>query len=938
MAAAMILGAAGTQHGQLPCWVPAARAEEPVVWLETERFTQTGGWSNDSQFVDLMGSPYLLATGLGKPVADAVTQAAVPQAGPYRLWVRCKDWLPGHAPGQFQVVVGGKASAFGKAATDAWQWVDGGTFDLPAGPVEVRLHDTTGWWGRCDAVVLAAGAFRPADDPKDLAAQRVRFLGVSPTIEDAGSYDVVVVGGGLAGCGAAVAAARQGCKVAFLQDRPVLGGNSSTEIQVPIMGDMGHGPFDPRDTGLIEELAPEIGMTGRSKEIEQIVRAEKNIDLRLNLRATGVAMKDKAKIGAVVGLDVQTGRRLRFSAPAFIDCTGHGWVGYWAGAEWRQGEDARTEYNEPCAPESATAHTMGNTLNGNVIRTAAQPVEFHAPAWAYHWTKPEDFEPADSHKRQSGGRPANFDAPARGTGRQPPPADPSGAVVRTWWVEYGGMLDTVKDAEKIRDELFRINLGLWDYAKNSNPRTREANANRELAWINFVPGTRESRRLMGDYVMTEAEYTRRLVHPDTVAYTGWGADIHHPEGFWVRGNDCMHYYKDVEVSIPFRSLYSKNIENLLMAGRCHSATHVAMGGTRIMRTCGEMGHAVGIAAAMMKQFGTSPRGIYEKHIAGLQQRLLKDGAYLIGVPNRDPADLALKAKASASSSAPFTAQSKDAGAGPRGGSQHALDNRRAVAFICPGDRLESIALYLTNKADKAAPLKATLRPAAMLGDFSSTTDLAAAGATISARQEGWVEFGLAAKTEKGKAYYVFLPPTPGVSWHLYPEEIEGTCRAYESGQGWTPMTHCYKFRLTPGGEPMAGPPAPEPAPKASGVHGPENVNNGWNRAVAGVRNAWVPDPGQPLPQWVQLDLPEAAPINTVHVSFQTRADRGVDFRVEAQVDGAWKPVADVTDNPDRRRVLRFDAVRTDKVRLVLAKTAGRAGVCEIRLYHEPAAP
>ncbi|MHC4528364.1 MAG: FAD-dependent oxidoreductase, partial [Planctomycetota bacterium] len=292
----------------------ASSAWASVVWLEAEQFAETGGWSNDSQFVDIMGSPYLLATGLGKGVDDAVTTAHIPTAGKYHLWVRCKDWLPPHSPGQFQIRVANKPSpvTFGAAQTDTWQWVDGGTFELGAGDVEVRLHDLTGWWGRCDAVILAHEVFKPANDLEALARQRAKYLGVSAAPKQMGPYDAVVVGGGLAGCGAAVSAARNGCKVAFIQDRPVLGGNSSSEIQVPVMGHCTWWEFnkyDPDITGLIEEFYPEIGQTARSKEIETIVRAEKNISLFLNTRATGVEMLAEGAIKSVLALDVKTGRR-----------------------------------------------------------------------------------------------------------------------------------------------------------------------------------------------------------------------------------------------------------------------------------------------------------------------------------------------------------------------------------------------------------------------------------------------------------------------------------------------------------------------------------------------------------------------------------------------------------------------------------------------------
>ena len=634
-------------------------AAADVVWLEAEGFDNTGKWSNDSQHVDLMGSPYLLATGVGKPVADAVTVAKIPAAGKYALWVRCRDWLPSHSPGRFSVLVGGKASSvtFGKAKTDAWRWVSGGAFDLPAGEVKVAIRDLTGWWGRCDAVVLATGDFKPADDAKKLAAQRVRFCGVTPDIKPMGRYDVVVVGGGPAGMGAATAAARHGCKVAFIQDRPVLGGNSSSEIQVPPMGYIGRPPDRVNITGLAEEFFPEQGWSSfaDSKKMEAIVRAEKNISLHLNTRATGVQMAGKDSVKAVVALDVRTGQRMSFAAPLFIDCTGHGWIGYYAGAEYRMGQEARAEHNESLAPVKAGKRTMGNTLYNAAFKTHRRDgkpdgAAFDCPPWAYQWKTSGDFEKLGSHRRiRTPNRPPNFDGESRGKGRNPG-NDPNGAVLHKFWVELGGTSDIIADAEKIRDELFRINIGMWNYAKNHNPRTIARNKYRELVWLNYVPGVRESRRLMGDYVMTQNDFDKRIVHPDTIGFTDWGIDVHHPEGFWVRGNDCIHIYHGRRISIPYRSLYSKNIANLFMAGRCHSATHIALGATRVMRPMMLTGQAAGTAAAIATENKASPRGVYKSHIAELQQRLLKDGCYLLGVKNADKRDLALGAKITASSS------------------------------------------------------------------------------------------------------------------------------------------------------------------------------------------------------------------------------------------------------------------------------------------------
>jgi hypothetical protein len=304
-----------------------------------------------------------------------------------------------------------------------------------------------------------------------------------------------------------------------------------------------------------------------------------------------------------------------------------------------------------------------------------QPVPFVCPDWAYQWKTDADFEPRGSHVRTAEiVRPDNFDAPSRGRGRNPGD-DLNGAIHHAWWVEYGGTLDTIEDAERIRDELFRISLGLWNYAKNYNPKTVERNMYRELVWLNYVPGVRESRRLVGDYIMSQRDYDEQIIHPDTIAFTDWGSDLHHPEGFWVRGNDCIHVFKGRRTSIPYRTLYSKNVDNLFMAGRCHSATHVALGGTRVMRPMCATGQAAGTAAAIAHQHGTTPRGVYQSHLAELQQTLLKDGCYLLGVENADPQDLALVSTATASSAA------LDASAGKvnNGWNRVVGDNRNAWA-------------------------------------------------------------------------------------------------------------------------------------------------------------------------------------------------------------------------------------------------------------------
>jgi hypothetical protein len=911
----------------------SARGAGPLLWLEAEQFANTGGWANDAQFVDIMGSPYLLANGVGHPVQDAVTAVRVPEAGTYRLWVRCRDWLPEHSPGQFQAFVGGQPSGttFGAAETDAWRWVDGSTFDLKAGDTEVRLHDLTGWWGRCDAVVLTTGE-KPSDDPATLAEQRRQFGGVSADAEQLGPYDLVVVGGGLAGCAAAIAAARHGCSVALIQDRPVLGGNTSVEIQVPVGGDQSGEPLDPRETGIAEELDPGPARgRGQSELIESVVRSVEGIELYLNTRATDVTMRDKSSIASVLAQNVHSGKRYELRGSFLADCTGDGWIGFWAGAEYRIGREARDEFNEPLAPEKADSHTMGNGLHNARIETRPEPAPFDAPAWAYKWQSCEEFEtdPVGWGHIAGDAPPENFLDFTKGAGRHPSNAD--GALIHTWWVELGGMQDILHDAERIRDELFRVHIGLWDHVKNHCPKYSEQNRNRELTWINYVMGKRESRRLMGDYIMTQRDYSEKIVHPDSVAYGGWTIDIHHPRGFWKSGRMYYHAYRH-KVSIPYRSLYSRNIANLFMAGRDISVTHVALGGIRVMRTTCLMGQAVGTAAALARRHDTTPRGVYQNHLAELQQTLLRDGCYLMGVRNQDPGDLALKATVTASSSAQINEPAAEQSL-PNGGVIHDMTTSRAVMFTAKHDRLDHIELFLRSARDEPTPMTLTLCRAKALGDFSSGEELAMAAADVPPKSAGWVRFVLSAELQPGKCYFAWLPAANGLQWDLYRYFPQGTWRAY-GGPTWRPMTHCYKHRLSPGGEPTE--------PESGGTAGkitlaPENVVNGWNRAVHGSPNSWGPDPNQPLPQWVELQFPKRVRCNTVHVSFQTPSMAAAAYTVAVPDGEGWQTLVGVEGNTLRRQVHRFEAVEADRLRLTLlrARDDGEAvRVCEIRVYDE----
>ncbi len=557
-------------------FVAVARLHSASVLVEAESFDDPGGWLVDPQFVDAMGSPYLLAHGSGKPVTDAVTSVTFPETGTYRLWVRTKDWTapdPSHV-GVFRASIGGVdlTNSFG-AVGEGWLWQDGGLITITNLQTEIRLRDRTGFDARCDALFFSTDSdFLPPNDLTEMTSWRRQLLGVPVTPPEAGTFDLVVVGGGVAGTAAAIAAARQGLQVALIQDRPALGGNCSQDVRVHTMGDdLG---------GLVSEINTPDFLIGSDQFIQsdqvrmQVARRETNIHLYLEWRAFD-ANTDGSRITSVDAREVRTGRELRFWAPVFIDSTGDGWLGYWSGAQYRMGREARYEYNEPMAPTNSDSMTMGSTISW-YSRVASQPATFPFVPWATNVSKGYY------------------------------------ALRGDWYWEYGLNRDTIYDAEEIRDHLLKAIYGTFWTIKQ-----QATNANRELGWVGHIAGKRESRRLIGDYVLTEHDVRNRPEFPDAVAYGTWSIDLHYtkpgPHDFitWADQRGVPGYW------IPFRCLYSTNIDNLMMAGRCLSCTHVGLGSPRVMNTGGQMGVAAGTAAALCKRYDTNPRGVYQHHIPEL---------------------------------------------------------------------------------------------------------------------------------------------------------------------------------------------------------------------------------------------------------------------------------------------------------------------------------
>ena len=444
------------------------------------------------------------------------------------------------------------------------------------------------------------------------------------------SADVAVVGGGMAGLTAAIAAARNGASVVLVQDRPMLGGNSSSEVRLHTLGADGSGAgekTDARESGIIEELRleesvknPQMSYSVWDLVMYEWVKREPRILLLLNSHCCGAGMASHDRIGEVLVSRPGTEDLFTVRARQYVDCTGDGRLGAEAGAEFRMGREAQSEYGESMAPPQADRKLLGSSIL-MTTRQYDKPMPFAAPDWIRKFPSCADL-PHRPHGHYSWG---------------------------FWWVEFGGELDTIKDGERIRDELLAATLGVWDHIKNSGQHPDSANW--ALEWIGFVPGKREGRRLMGDYVLRQQDVQAGEVFADGVAYGGWPIDLHPPEGIYSKEPPAMQVLVPL-YNIPFRCLYSRNIGNLLMAGRVASMSQVAFGSTRVMATGSVMGQAAGTAAAMCAQRGSFPRELDRDGIRDLQQQLLKDDAYIIGVSNSDPADLARKADVRASSELP----------------------------------------------------------------------------------------------------------------------------------------------------------------------------------------------------------------------------------------------------------------------------------------------
>lgn len=782
------------------------------------------------------------------------------------------------------------------------------------------------------------------------------------------TYQVVVCGGGLAGFCAAVAAARHGARTCLVQDRPVFGGNSSSEVRVTPHGAAAFHAY-ARETGILSELLIEerarnhetIFENGWTNSVWDLVMYDlamqtPNLTFHVNTPVVAVRMSDgnvvtetpqandalgylhrpacnKApRITSVIGRVANAELEIEIQGEVFIDCTGDGIIGDLAGCEWRMGSEGYDEFREPHAPPKASRDTMGNSIHFKT-RDMGRPVPFTPPDWAVKHEKPEYFYDQGRH-----------------------PKDMRGGF---WWLEIGVPWDTIYQAEDIRHELTRHCLGVWDWIKNRDPNTIERAANYALDWIGQVPGKRESRRIIGLHFLNEHDIQKRTAFPDEIAFGGWFLDLHTPGGLLAPTSEpcsAEGYNQKSEYAVksyvgpyglPLRSLIARDVDNLLMAGRNVSVTHAALGTVRVMGTTALMGQAAGTAAAMAIHRASSAASVAEASSGEVQQALLRDGCFLPSARNDDPLDFARKAAVTASSQAllrgigPDDCSHNEGMAVWRDQVQLTHEDRllaRRGQWIAIGtDRIETVSVCVSNRSRRMQSVDAFLVPVEHIWDYRIDTGSPLAKTTLQvppgARQ--WIEWPIKVRVEPGRYVRLDLDANPDVQWHSSNAIEPGHMSAYaigpdkmrRYGNGLT-----MSFRVSP----------PQPC------YGPNNVLSGVTRPHR-FTNLWRSDPAQPLAQWLQLEWPTLQTVRQVELTFPGHLIREYhayspfyrdpqcarDYTINALVDGAWKTALRVEGNYHRQRKHRLDqSITTRALRVTIEATHGdpSAAVYEIRCY------
>ena len=662
--------------------------------------------------------------------------------------------------------------------------------------------------------------------------------------------DLVIVGGGLSGVCAAITAARAGIQVILVQDRPVLGGNASSEVRLWVLGatsHMGNNNRWAREGGVVDEILVEN--TFRNPEGNTIifdtillekVMTEPNIRLLLNTSVFEVGKSADDRIDRVLAFCSQNSTHYQLAAPWFCDASGDGLLAFAAGAPFRMGAEGREEFGEKFAPTKEYGELLGHTIYF-YSKDAGRPVKFVPPAYAL-----KDITRIPRYK--------SFNANDFGC--------------RLWWIEFGGRLDTVHDTETIKWELWKVVYGVWNYIKNSGNFPDAENLT--LEWVGNIPGKRESRRFEGEYMLRQQDIVEQRTFPDAVAFGGWSIDLHPADGVFSEKPGCNQWHGKGIYQIPFRSFYSRSVSNLFFAGRIISASHVAFGSTRVMGTCAHGGQAVGMAAALAVRHHWSQDDLQApENIRLLQQELLRTGHHIPGLALQQADNLVNQARLRASTELVLNQI-------PFDGPWLNLDYSAAQLLpLVPGP-LPAITLQV--KAAVATTLQVELRISSKPGNYTPDITLATRDIALEAGEQA-ISLDFDYVADQPRYVFVCLMKHPDVAVKGSNQRVSGVLTVFnkvnkavsnygrqtppedlgvEAFEFWCPHRrpegHNFGMTLTPG----------------IALFQAANVNNGLFRPTTSP-NAWVAaadDKNAKL--WLEWD--QAQTIREVIIAFDTDYD------------------------------------------------------------------
>ncbi|MBC8232533.1 FAD-dependent oxidoreductase, partial [bacterium] len=678
-----------------------------------------------------------------------------------------------------------------------------------------------------------------------------------------------------------------------------------------------------RETGLIEEIRlnnlyrnPTSSFEGWNLELMTLTRLQENLDCYYNTAVNEVFLNESEdRITSVKGYTIGSEIWHQFDAPFFADCTGDGTIGALAGAPFRLGIEARSEFGESMCAEEAQDYVMGCSIHMNA-RDAGRPAPFYKPAWVKLDLTKEDFGPyrnVHSFSPRDGG---------------------------WWWLEWGGELDTVHDTEHIRKVIMEIVLATWDYLKNKSPQSEKL-ANYELNWIGTIPGKRESRRLEGDYILSMPDIENQVHFDDAIAYGGWGFD-HHPEkGFFDKVNPSYHVYHAGPYNIPLRCLYSRTIPNLYMAGRDISVTHYALSSTRVMITCAQLGEAVGMAATYSVQNQKTPRQlIADGQVSHIQRDLLKADHYIHNLPYSDPANIALQAEVRASS----TLASCDV---EESLTTDTLTQARMLQLPVLSNRVDTIELLVDVESNTV--LQLALHQGPKNHSTYPEEKIWSGNIELKAGERQWVRVPIHCEIGQPGWHFLIIEANEKVSLHVG-EATTGSLKYVLrrndpirpnpfskwaiARRGWQVMSYCHRIH----------PQQP--------VYEPENVINPWARPT-NLPNLWASTrTNLREPEWIELSWPQPQQLQTVHILFDSMlsfhfsqswggyAQNAIpslvaNYRLMAKTGSqSWQTLAEVSGNYQRHSRHSFKPTEVSKIRLEVLKTHGlnRVQVYALRVY------